>query len=109
LWVDLKVQLAHKWVDFFTALELYHGLDAENSNHIWLLQYLFLTELNDEIGQFVASWNNHILRHDGERSESPLDRYEWGMQTFGIIGGLSIQGNCLTYALLSILTLTTEY
>jgi hypothetical protein len=92
LWVDLKTQLTHKWVDFFSDLELHHGLDAENPNHIWLLQYLFITELNNEIVQFIASWNNHLLRHDGERAQSPVSRYEWGKQTFGIISDLSIQG-----------------
>lgn len=71
-------------------LELHHGLDADN--HIWLLQSLFLPQLNDEIAQFVVSWNYHNLHHDGERSESPVDRYEWGRQVFGILSNLSIQG-----------------
>lgn len=88
LWVDLKVQLIHKWVAFFSTLELHHALNAANQNHRWLLQYLFLVDINREIQRFVEAWNNHPLKRDGERTRTPLDLFHWDMQTNGIRGDL---------------------
>ncbi len=97
LWVDYTTQLGSKWADFFIELELHHFLDADNINHIWLLQYLFLVDLNQEIQVFVETWNNHLLRHDGERTHSPLDRFQWDMQTLGLRGDLLPAGLCHTF------------
>lgn len=90
--MDLKVQLIHKWVTFFLDLELHHGLNAANQNHQWLLQYLFLIVINQEIQQFVDAWNNHPLKRDGERTRTPLDMFQWDMQSNGIRGGLEEAG-----------------
>jgi hypothetical protein len=92
LWVDYTVQLGSKWADFFTDLELHHLFDADNPNHIWLLQFLFLLDLNEEIALFAETWNNHLLRHDGERARSPLDRFQWDMQVRGMRGDLLLAG-----------------
>lgn len=91
LWVDLKFQLIHKWVNFFSSLELSHGLIITNQNHKWLLQYLFLGPINEEIERFVHTWNRHSIRRDGQRTRSPLDMWEWDIQIKGV-PGLSIQG-----------------
>lgn len=84
LWVDLKVQLIHKWVEFFTLLELSHGLIITNQNHKWLLQHLFIGPINEEMGRFVHAWNHHLIRRDGQRTRSPLDMWEWDIQIKGV-------------------------
>ena len=86
LWVDVKAQLTGKWADFFASLEIYGNLDAANANHIWLLQYLFLTDLNQELQSFVNTWNLHSLRRRGERTRSPYDRFNFDMHVCGLRG-----------------------
>lgn len=90
--MDLKVELLSKWADFFSELELRHGLDAGNPNHIWLLQYLFLVKINEEIGRFIAAWNNHKLRQRGQRARTPLDMFHFDMHVCGICGNLQNEG-----------------
>lgn len=92
LWVDVKVQLISKWVDFFIELELRHGLNADNASHIWLLQYLFLREINEELERFQQSWNNHPLQQKGQRVQTPLDMFEWDMHVCGIRGDMNREG-----------------
>jgi hypothetical protein len=46
LWGDVTAQVGSSWADAFTDLELHHGLNINNENHIWLLHILFLPILN---------------------------------------------------------------
>ncbi|KAJ3868130.1 hypothetical protein EV359DRAFT_70730 [Lentinula novae-zelandiae] len=59
LWVDVSHYVSQTWHDLFTDLELHHGLDASNVNHIWLLQHLFLATINEHLSFWAESWNNH--------------------------------------------------
>ncbi|KIO19209.1 hypothetical protein M407DRAFT_48023, partial [Tulasnella calospora MUT 4182] len=61
LWVDLTVALGAKWAEFFELLEVQSGLDINNINHIWLLHYLFLADINEEVSFFVRTWNHHSI------------------------------------------------
>lgn len=97
-WVDYKVNLGQKWVEFFFELEMSHGLDTDNLDHLWLLHYVFLPALNADIERYVEMWNSHLPRHDGERSRSPLDRYHWDMQVYGIPGDRSEAGQLSSLA-----------
>ena len=46
LWVDVIAQVGATWAEHFQMLEVCHGLDIININHIWLLHYLFLNTIN---------------------------------------------------------------
>jgi len=37
LWVDITAQIGASWAEAFTDLEINHGLDINNTHHIWLL------------------------------------------------------------------------
>ena len=65
LLVDVTAQFGNKWSEFFTSLELHCGLDIGNRNHIWLLQYLFLADINAEADFFEESWNFHRIQMRG--------------------------------------------
>ncbi|KAJ7704137.1 hypothetical protein B0H16DRAFT_1747760 [Mycena metata] len=43
-------------------LELHHGLDINNVNHIWVLHHLFLPTINHQLTFFAHSWNEHWIR-----------------------------------------------
>ncbi|KAJ7585510.1 hypothetical protein C8J56DRAFT_1004806 [Mycena floridula] len=61
LWADVTNQVGHIWSDLFYLLELRHGLDINNHNHIWLLQHLFLPTINNYLSLFTKGWNNHTI------------------------------------------------
>lgn len=86
LWVDVNTQFGAKWADFFTLLEVRHGLNVNNGNHLWLLQYLFLLDINAEADYFRDSWNNHIIQMRGQRSRSPADMFGFDMFVYGVRG-----------------------
>ncbi|KAG2088635.1 hypothetical protein BD769DRAFT_1309248, partial [Suillus cothurnatus] len=62
LWVKVGTQFARRWRAFFTQLENYHGLNPQTTYHIWLLQTLFLDEINLDCLNFQAEWNCHPIR-----------------------------------------------
>ncbi|KAF8134872.1 hypothetical protein EV363DRAFT_1160056 [Boletus edulis] len=71
LWVDVTSGIGLKWKEFFHALEASDGLDADNSAHLWLLHWLFLPMINEELKQWAVTWNHHVISRAGERHLSP--------------------------------------
>jgi len=71
LWVDVTNGVGLKWKEFFHTLEASDGLDPNNSAHLWLLQQLFLPMINEELEQWAAAWNHHVIGRTGERHLSP--------------------------------------
>lgn len=86
LWVDVTAQVGAKWADFFSTLELHHGLDINDSFHIWLLHHLFLPEINQELSFFVDSWNQHKITMRNGPSRSPADMFGFDMIVHGVRG-----------------------
>ncbi|KAH9925166.1 uncharacterized protein B0H18DRAFT_869901 [Fomitopsis serialis] len=84
LWVDVTAQVTSKWADFFTDLELRHGLNINNIDHIHLLHYLFLPLINTELLYFVSGWNHHTI---SGVNRTPSDMFGWDMYVHGIRGG----------------------
>ncbi|KAF9509588.1 hypothetical protein BS47DRAFT_1272454, partial [Hydnum rufescens UP504] len=86
LWVDLTTSFGAKWHEFFTLLEFSHGLDVNSCNHIWLLHYLFLPEINQEVDGFVHLWNSHKLHIRHGTNRSPIDMFGFDMLVHGLHG-----------------------
>ncbi|KAF9509887.1 hypothetical protein BS47DRAFT_1300921, partial [Hydnum rufescens UP504] len=86
LWVDVTTQLGAKWAEFFTSLELHHGFNVNNRSHKWLLHYLFLPDINDELLFFTRTWNHHQIHIQGQRSRSPINFFYFDMLVHGIRG-----------------------
>jgi len=60
-WRDLKHQVLHEYVDF--CLDLSRSNPAMTDLHgIWLLQYMFLPRIQQEVEIFQNTWNNHPMR-----------------------------------------------
>jgi len=57
------------------------GLDIDNSTHIWLLQHLFLSAINNDALDWAGAWNNHTvgIRFGDQRSRAPRDMFFFGM------------------------------
>ncbi|KAJ3844034.1 hypothetical protein F5878DRAFT_526618 [Lentinula raphanica] len=86
LWVDISHYISQTWHNLFTKLELQHGLDVLNTNHIWLLQHLFLATINEQLALWAEGWNNHrISQHNGP-SRSPEDMFGFDMIANGLRG-----------------------
>ncbi|KAE9384200.1 hypothetical protein BT96DRAFT_960925 [Gymnopus androsaceus JB14] len=86
LWVDVSNYISQHWNDLFTLLELRHSLDINNTNHIWLLHYLFLGTINEAIGFWVRSWNQHCIRQRDGPNRSPEDMFGFDMLVRGMRG-----------------------
>ncbi|KAG8895515.1 hypothetical protein FRB99_000503 [Tulasnella sp. 403] len=92
LWVDVTTQFGAKWHSFFTLLEVRHGLDVNNKNHIWLLHYLFLPDINTDCVFFAESWNMHRIQTKGRPTRSPWDMWYFDQLEYGVRGDrLSIE------------------
>lgn len=74
------------WAEAFRLLELHHGLDINNPNHIWLLQYLFLRRINEQLHFFAEAWNQHQINVRHGRNRSPADMFGFDMFTQGVRG-----------------------
>ncbi|KAF5337056.1 hypothetical protein D9611_002909 [Ephemerocybe angulata] len=91
LWVDYHAGHTQPWYLLFHDLELSHGLNHENNNHLWLLHHLFLGAMNAAAQQWVAAWNSHRIRT--QRSRTPEDIFFFGLVELGCrgIGDLPIR------------------
>ncbi|KZP00988.1 hypothetical protein CALVIDRAFT_544040 [Calocera viscosa TUFC12733] len=61
LWVDVTNAFGRKWSEFFYTLETNHGMNPLNEDHIWLLHWLFLEDMNRDAVNFQNEWNFHTL------------------------------------------------
>ncbi|KAJ7755308.1 hypothetical protein DFH07DRAFT_868420 [Mycena maculata] len=86
LWADVTAQISATWADIFTILELRHGLNINNAAHIWLLHYLFLNLINNQLRFFMESWNQHQIRIRHGPSRSPADMFGFDMLVHGVRG-----------------------
>lgn len=87
LWVDVTAQVGSLWAEAFTDLELNHGLDINNVHHIWLLHFLFLPAINQQLSFFAESWNQHRIQIRDGPNRSPADMFGFDMLVHGIRGG----------------------
>ena len=86
LWVDITAQIGASWANFFTILEIQHGLDINNADHIWLLHFLFLPYLNHDLEFFAEAWNEHKIQIRDGPNRSPIDMYTFDMLVYGVRG-----------------------
>ena len=82
----MTAQVGSTWKEYFRTLELHHGLDINNANHIWLLHFLFLEPLNENLAFFAESWNNHQMQIRHGRNRSPADMFGFDMLALGVRG-----------------------
>lgn len=86
LWVDVTAQVGSQWQAAFIELELRHGLNINDPHHIWLLHYLFLPVINQQLSFFAESWNNHCIQIRGGPNRSPADMFGFDMLVHGVRG-----------------------
>jgi hypothetical protein len=65
LWVEVGTQFARCWKAFFLQLEGHHQLDRYDSQHLWLLHFLFLNLINKDCDNFKETWNTHPISGEG--------------------------------------------
>nr|GAT43777.1 predicted protein [Mycena chlorophos] len=86
LWVDVTAQVGETWHQAFQLLEIRHGLDINNLNHIWLLQFLFLATINAQLAFFAQTWNQHRIQIRRGPNRSPTDMFVFDMFVNGVRG-----------------------
>ena len=83
LWVEVGRHFARLWRGFFTRLERNHKLNRKDPEHVWVLQFLFMGELQQDCDEFRMDWNSHPLSGRGH-NKSPLVRFQ------GLLPGIII-------------------
>ncbi|KAF8141042.1 hypothetical protein K438DRAFT_1911322 [Mycena galopus ATCC 62051] len=86
LWVDFTRGIGKKWADFFSDLELSHGLCVDRPAHLWLLHHLFLGPLNADAQEWVNAWNSHKITLANAPKRSPRDMFTFGLLEQGPCG-----------------------
>ncbi|SGZ04460.1 BQ5605_C032g11065 [Microbotryum silenes-dioicae] len=71
-WRDLKKSVLNAWLHRFRHLEDEHGLNIELSRHVWLLEFLFLDDINKDLAWCQDVWNNHKLRTEQRSTPNQL-------------------------------------
>lgn len=61
LWADVTIGVGSTWRQLLTMLEIHHGMDIDNLNHVWLIQHLFLSTINSQLDFWAQSWNQHSI------------------------------------------------
>jgi len=79
IWVDFVEGVGSKWKDFFYDLEENFSLNPDLPAHIWLLHWLFLESINEDVSEWVNMWNHHTLDIAGEPNRSPYDMFFFGI------------------------------
>lgn len=84
LWVESGRHFVRLWRAFFTRLERNHKLDRTDKGHIWLLQLLFMDDIQKDCDDFVKDWNSHPLSGRGH-NQSPLVCFVFCVDSFGVL------------------------
>lgn len=79
IWVNVTHGFGGKWSEFFYELESNHGLNVDNVEHLWLLQHVFLHQINMDAMRWAKVWNSHKIQLRGERNKSPEDMFLFSM------------------------------
>ena len=67
LWRDVMCSCISFYKDLFMEMEK-DELDPGNELHLYVLQYMFMTRINQDLDQFRESWNHHPIRTAHNRS-----------------------------------------
>jgi hypothetical protein len=79
IWYDVTEGFGGKWKNLFTDLEANEGLDVDNPSHIWLLQHLFLEQINQDALSWAEAWNNHKLQVPDGHQQTPQEMFFFSM------------------------------
>mmetsp|Transcript_19384 Transcript_19384/g.43200 ORF Transcript_19384/g.43200 Transcript_19384/m.43200 type:complete len:377 (+) Transcript_19384:26-1156(+) len=71
LWRDMRSRSMDYYIALFRRFEE-EGMDITNALHIWVLQYMFLPRLNEDLQRFIQMWNLHSLSTENNRSPLQL-------------------------------------
>ncbi len=76
-WVDVWNGVTNVYYTVFAFMEYKEFLDPNSELDLWLLHYVFLPRINNDLEVFRGQWNNHGL--STENGKSPLQLFVLGM------------------------------
>ncbi|KAK0231670.1 hypothetical protein EDD85DRAFT_775230 [Armillaria nabsnona] len=79
LWYEVTRDFGIKWKNFFLDLEVHHGLDPKNLDHIWLIHYLWLAAINQDAQEWTEVWNNHKMNLPRSSPRTPREMFVTSM------------------------------
>ncbi|KAF6764361.1 hypothetical protein DFP72DRAFT_799798 [Ephemerocybe angulata] len=86
LWLDYTNGIGRKWKLFLRELEISAGLDIDYPSHIWLVHFLFLGALNQEITDWANAWNHHKIQTPNMGTRTPAELRYFSMLRDGARG-----------------------
>ncbi|KZS90983.1 hypothetical protein SISNIDRAFT_487993 [Sistotremastrum niveocremeum HHB9708] len=83
LWREVGDQFARCWKGFFLRLQNSFMLDKKNPHHLWLLNHLFLKDVQESCTKFQREWNHHAISGRSASERSPADMRAKGVLIYG--------------------------
>lgn len=71
LWRDVMTQVIRFYKILFTELEE-QGMDTEDAVHVYVLQYLFVPRICEDLNRFRGTWYNHKLSTESSATPRQL-------------------------------------
>jgi hypothetical protein len=72
LWVDVKMDFIEPYVNLFQQFVSAGACSLSDEDDLFVLHYMFLPMMNDDMQSFVDMWNNHPLSTMGYKSPMQL-------------------------------------
>ena len=69
--MEVGKEFARRWKGFFQRLEAEYHLDPKNPSHLWLLNKLFLADIECDCQTFVEEFNLHGVKGKMTKSQTP--------------------------------------
>jgi hypothetical protein len=82
LWREIMRCVINKYKLFFKLLVKQHNFDAKNKASIWVLQYMILDCINQDLSEFILTWNAHPMS-SVKGNLSPDALVEYALATTG--------------------------
>ena len=71
-WRDVGEKVEHYYLDLFSFLQTEIGVNFDLSDHVYIIHYLFLPKIDDELQIFQISWNKHKLSTEHNQTPEQL-------------------------------------
>lgn len=67
-WLDVNLKVSLTYKSYFEYLEIQEGINFENANIKFIIHYLFLSRINEDLDRFTSAWNSHRLSTENNRT-----------------------------------------
>ena len=72
MWRDITKEVTGFYRDLFFQMEKTYNIDYEDERTKFVVHYMFMGRINEELSRFIEVWNNHKLSTEKNKSPNQL-------------------------------------